>query len=399
MEINIDSVRQETPGCLNVLHFNNAGASLAPSLVLNAVKNYLDLEAEFGAYEVEEREKIALDNVYSSAATLLGCHPDEIAITENASRAWSFAFSSIPFQSGDKILTSLSEYSSNYMMMLHFAKKTGVKIEIIPNDLNGEICLSSLRDSIDDQVKLISLTHIPTNNGLINPAEAVGKIAKKNNILFLLDATQSIGQIPLDVKNLRCDILCGTGRKFLRGPRGTGLLYVRKELIPKLEPLFPDLRSANWLERDEFSFRHDAKCFESWECNFASKIGLGVAIDYALSLGIENIESRIISLANNLRKNLKDIPRVTVHDFGKRKCGIITFSINDQDSSLIQQSLLKQKINVSISSLESTRLNMAPLSLNKILRASLHYYNTEAEIEKFCKALSSISRSLQLQKT
>ena len=399
MPIDIEAVRKETPACANVLHFNNAGASLAPSCVLQTIKNYLDLEAEFGAYEVEERENPALEKVYTSAATLLGCQAEEIAITENASRAWGLAFCSIPFQTGDRILTSFSEYSSNYLMMLHHAKKTGAVIEIIPNDSDGQVSLESLRSAMDGKVKVVSITHIPTNNGLINPAEAIGKIAKDHDALFLLDATQSIGQIPVNINAIGCDILCGTGRKFLRGPRGTGILYIRKDLIPELEPPFPDLHSTNWVERDKFCFRPDARCFESWESSCANKLGLGAAIDYTLSLGIENIEYRVLYLADILRKKLNDIPEITVHDYGKKMCGIVSFSIKNWDSSKVRQLLLEKNINVSTSSAESARLNMPPRNLNKILRASLHYYNTESEVKIFCDTLSAIPKVLETQKT
>jgi cysteine desulfurase / selenocysteine lyase len=393
--LDIDLLRKSTPGCKNVLHFNNAGAALMPSCVLQNVKRYLDLESEIGSYEAAEKEKKALEKVYSSAAGLLSCQGEEIAVLENASRAWSLAFSSIPFQAGDKILTSLSEYSSNYLVMLHISKKTGAQIEIIPDDSQGQVCLKSLVEALDSKVRVIAITHLPANNGLVNPAEAIGKMARERGILFFLDATQSIGQIPLDVNTLSCDVLCGTGRKYLRGPRGTALLYVRKEIISKLEPPFPDLHSVIWEDQENFSFRSDARCFESWESSHANKIGLDKAINYALDLGLEKIETRILDLSCKLRSQLKSMKGVSLLDYGERKSGIVTFFVQNKDSEEVKKYLQKKKINLSTYSKDFARLNMKNSKMNKILRASLHYYNTEEEIEKLCSTLFDILITIQ----
>lgn len=392
MAIDIDLVRMETPGCAHVLHFNNAGASLMPEPVLSSIKGYLELEARIGAYEVEERARNMVERLYLSTSHLLGCHPSEIAFLENATRAWDMAFYSIPFLPKDRILCSESEYSSNYIAFLHMAKKVGVSVEVIPNDEYGQISLKSLETAIDDRVKLIALTHIPTNSSLINPACEVGKIAQKAGILYLLDATQSIGQIPLDVSSISCDILCAAGKKYLRGPRGTGLLYIRNEILPSLSPPFLELNSVKWISQNEFEIHPNARRFESWESSLANKMGLGSAIDYALKLGIKNIFQRITFLATLLRKNLSAIPDVTLHEQGKNKCGIVTFTIKDMHSNTVRQLLLKKHINVSISTEETARLNMPSRKLKDLVRASIHYYNNEKEIERFCNIISGLRK-------
>lgn len=389
-EIDISRARKDTPGCERVLHFNNAGAALMPKQVLDAVVGHLRLEAEIGGYEAAESARDATEHVYDAVSLLIHCRPDEIAIIENATRAWDMAFYSLPFETGDRILTSVSEYASNYIAFLQVAQRTGAVVEVIPNDQDGQVSIKALQEMIDERVKLIAITHVPTNGGLVNPAHDIGKIARDNKILFLLDACQSVGQMPIDVQAIGCDMLSATGRKYLRGPRGTGFLYVRREIIEKLEPPFLDLHAAKWVTEDRFEIRADARRFENWETNNAGKIGLGVAIDYALAWGMENICERITHLADTLRTRLSRIPHVQLRDLGVEKCGIVTFTIGDQDQQAFRGKLAEQNMNVSVSPAEYTRLDMDRRGLASVVRASVHYYNSEQEVDQFCELVSRL---------
>jgi cysteine desulfurase / selenocysteine lyase len=265
MAIDVQRARRETPGCENVLHFNNAGAALMPQPVLHATIGHVQLEALIGGYEAAAQAHDAVEHVYDAAATLLGCQRDEIAIVENATRAWDMAFYAVPLGPGDRILTAVAEYASNYIAFLQMARKTGAVVEVIPNDASGQLSVDALRRAIDARVKLIAITHVPTNGGLVNPAAAVGQVAREAGVLYLLDACQSIGHLPIDVEAMGCDMLSATGRKYLRGPRGTGLLYVRREILDRLEPPFLDLHAAQWVAHDRFKIRPDVRRFENWE--------------------------------------------------------------------------------------------------------------------------------------
>jgi selenocysteine lyase/cysteine desulfurase len=389
-EFDVFRARQDTPGCEKVLHFNNAGAALMPRQVVEAVTGHLQLEARIGGYEAADSAHDAVENVYDAASRLIGCQREEIAIVENATRAWDMGFYSLRFQPGDRILTAISEYASNYIPFLQIARRTGAVVEAIPNDHTGQISVEALQNLVDERVKLIAITHVPTNGGLVNPASEIGKIARQAGILYLLDACQSVGQMPVDVREIGCDMLSATGRKYLRGPRGTGFLYVRRDLIERLEPPFLDLHAATWVAKDRYEIRGDARRFENWETNYAAKIGLGVSIDYALAWGMENIWKRVSQLANALRAGLQQIPAVQVHDLGVQKCGIVSFTIDGWDPLEIHELLAGKKINVSVSNAASTRLDMEYRGLAAVVRASVHYYNSQAEIERFCDVVARI---------
>jgi selenocysteine lyase/cysteine desulfurase len=389
MAIDVRRARRDTPGCENVLHFNNAGAALMPQPVLQATIGHLQLEALIGGYEAAAQAHAAVEHVYDAAATLLGCRRDEIALVENATRAWDMAFYAVPLGPGDRILTAVAEYASNYIAFLQVARKTGAVVEVIPNDASGQLSIEALQRAIDDRVKLIAITHVPTNGGLVNPAAAVGKVAREAGVMFLLDACQSVGQMPIDVEVLGCDMLSATGRKYLRGPRGTGFLYVRQGILERLEPPFLDLHAAHWVAPERFAIRPDARRFENWETYYAGKIGLGVAIDYALQWGLEAIWARIKRLADDLRQQLNAIPGVTVRDEGVERCGIIAFTVAGSDADEVQRLLAKRRINVSVSRVSSTRLDMEARGLPDLVRASVHYYNTAEEIDRFCAALAA----------
>ncbi len=390
MVFDLKLAREDTPGCRNVVHFNNAGASLMPRPVLEAATAYLELESQIGGYEAAERSAAAIARFYQSAASLLNCRPTEIAFIENATRAWDMAFYSIPFKAGDRILTGMNEYASNYIAFLQVARQTGAIIQVIPNDEYGQISIEALQEAINPAVKLIAITHIPTNGGLVNPAAAVGRVARAAGVLYLLDACQSAGQLPLDVKKLGCDFLSATGRKYLRGPRGTGFLYVREELIEQFEPPFLDLHAAQWVTTDRYVIRPDARRFENWETNYAGKSGLTAAIDYALSWGQPETWERIKALAGKLRSDLRRLPGIEICDLGQEQCGIISFRApGGLEAGVIRQKLSAQNINVSVSRRPSTRLDMEARGLNEVLRASVHYYNTEAELDQFNGVLAA----------
>lgn len=388
--MNINKLRSQTPGTEHVIHFNNAGASLMPSNVMEAMTGYLRQELNYGGYETARKYREELEAVYEHIAGFINARPDEIALMENATAAWNMAFYSIDFREGDRILTSVSEYASNFINYLRLQKEVDVSVEVIPNDASGQTSVNALKSMMDEEVKLISITHIPTNNGLVNPVEEIGKVVRDYDCLYLVDACQSVGHYPVDVQQIGCDLLSATGRKYLRGPRGTGFLYARKEKLDQLQPPFLDLHSAEWTAPDRYEVRGDARRFENWESNKAALLGLGTAVQYASAIGIDSIWKRIVSLANFLRSELSDLPGVIVQDIGQIKGGIVTFSVDSLEPGSILQKLSENNINVSTSSRSSTLIDMQQRDLQEVVRASVHYYNTEDEIAQLVNALKTL---------
>ena len=389
--LDVQRIRAETPGCAHVLHLNAAGSSLPSRRTLDATLDHLRLEAEIGGYEAADRARPVLDGFYPSIATLIGAEPGEIAYVENATRGWDLAFYSLDFKPGDRILTCVSEYSSNYISYLQVAKKTGAEIVVVPDDRHGQIDLAALERAIDRRTKLVSISHIPTQGGLVQPAEAVGKIVNDAGILYLLDACQSVGMMPIDVKKIGCDFLSATGRKYMRGPRGTGFLYARTRSTSHIEPIFLDNHAARWTGDNEYTVMGDAKRFENWERYFAGVIGLKVAADQANELGMPAIWARLRQLADGLRERLKTVPGVTLADLGVTKGAIVTFAVAGKEHVTLKQHLRDQGINVSVSTQFSSRLDLKGRGLKDVMRASVHIYNTDEELDRFVAALRPLA--------
>jgi len=385
----ITRLRDDTPGCSNVIHLNNAGASLMPAPVIKAIMEHIELEGNIGGYEAADVRREEIQGFYGAAAQLLNTKPQNIAFTANATDAYTKALSSIPFQKGDIILTSNDDYISNQINFLSLAKRDGVVIKRVRNAPEGGVDLNDLDRQLKElHPKLLSITHIPTNSGLVQPVEEIGSIIKKYDTLYLLDACQSAGQKKLDINKLNCDFLSVAGRKFLRGPKGTGFLYVSdKALDLGLEPLFIDMRGADWIEKDTYIAQKDATRFEYWELAYVLLLGTKVAIEYCLNTGIDRIWKRIQFLAAYSRKKLAEIDGLRLLDEGPQLCSLITFTIPGLDPETIKADLFKQKINVVTSYRNFAVIDFDKKGVQWAIRVSAHYFNLESEIDFFIEQL------------
>lgn len=389
--MNIEALRRDTPGCENVLHFNNAGAGLMPRPVLSAVTDHLEREAMIGGYEAAAEARERTQDTYDALATLLRTRPDHIALMENATKAWDAVFYGMDWRQGDRVLTAQASYASNYLAMLQLKERFSIEIDVAPNDRHGQVDVEALERLLSPRTRLVCLTHIPTNSGLVNPAAAVGEVTSRHGIPYLLDACQSVGQVDVDMEAIGCDFLSGTGRKYLRGPRGTGFLAIRPGSLELIQPPVLDLHAARWAAMDRYELQPDARRFENWEGYVAGKIGLGVAVRYALDLGMPAIESRVSELAARFRTSLKSISGVQVHDIGERKGGIVTFSHASTAATDIHGQLAERAMNTNIADPDWARLDAERRKLPVMVRASIHYYNTEEEVDRFTRAVAEIT--------
>lgn len=360
-----------------------------PDTVFDAVTRHLELERNIGGYEAAELASRTLDEFYAAFSRLLRVRPDEIAFVENATRAWDMAFYALPLAAGDRVITHEAEYASSYLAFMQLSKRLGIHIDVAPSDANGQIDVSALPALVKPKTKAINLVHVPTQGGLVNPAEEVGAFAREHGLLYFLDACQSVGQMDVDVEKIGCHVLTGTGRKFLRGPRGTGFLYVSNEILDQLDPPFVDLRSATWVDKDDFRLAAGARRFENWESFVAGRIGLATAVNYALKIGLPEIEERVTSLAGYFRNRLSQVDGITLRDRGKRKCGIVTFEAKRESATALAIRLREHGVNISVSDRESAQLDFSGRGIAELARASVHYFNTESEVDKFCSLVSS----------
>ena len=390
MALDVAAARADTPAVEQVSHLNNAGAALPPAPVLDAVVEHLRREAEIGGYEAAAEREQRVEHTYDAVARLIGAERDEVAIVENATRAWDMAFYSLRLGAGDRILTTTAEYASNYIPMRQVADRTGAAVVVVPDDEHGQVDVDRLTAMLDERVKLVSLVHVPSQGGLVQPAAAVGAACRSAGVPLLLDACQSVGQMPVDVQEIGCDMLSATGRKFLRGPRGTGFLYVRRGLVEELEPPLLDLHAAEWQPDGSYRIRPDARRFENWETNVATKIGLGVAADYALAVGLEAIRDRVRALADELRGRLSAIAGVTVHDLGEERSAIVTFAVDGHPTAEVVAALRERGVNTSLSPATYARLDFGARGLTDVVRASPHYYNDIDDLDRLVDAVEAL---------
>ena len=387
--IDIEKIRAETPGIDFSTHLLACGSSLMPQRVVDVILEHTQLEALMGGYEAEAKKIDDLNKIYDVVAEHIGANSNEIALMENSTVAWSHAFYALPLKSGSRILTSEAEYAANYVAFLQRAKRDNLTIDIIPSDQNGTLDTDALEAMVDERVGLIAISWIPTNGGLVNPAEDVGKVAKKYNIPYLLDACQAAGQMQIDVNKIQCDFLSATGRKFLRGPRGTGFLYINEKWLGTIEPVMIDHFGAPWVKKNVYELREDARRFETWENSYALRAGLGEAIKYAEEIGIDLIHERVQLLAKFNRDLLSDIKNIQLRDIGSEQCGIISFSIDEKnDPKEIVDQMSEAGFAIGLVGPESTLIDSEKRNLPTLLRMAPHYYNTEDEIEKAVKQVS-----------
>lgn len=394
----VERFRNDTKGAQNVIHLNNAGAGLMPGVVTHAQLDHIRLEEEMGGYEAAAYRTDAIQEFYNQAALLLNCKASNIAFTASATDSYTRALSSIPFKQGDIILTDKDDFVSNQIQFISLQKRLGVKIVHINNSAAGGVDLNDLEEKLKHlQPRLMAITHIPTNSGLVQPVQEIARIyddylqSHSDKTWYILDACQSVGQMKLDIRELKCDFLSVTARKFLRGPRGTGMLYIAdKALEAGLEPLFIDMRGAEWTEKGTYRQQPTAQRFEDWEFAYSTVLGTSAAISYCRKIGEERIWGQVKLLSDTLRAQLNDFNRVTVLDRGPELAGLVTFTVKGANPAFIVTELLKRKINVVPSYRAFGLIDFDEKGVDWAIRASPHYYNTLNELEEFTAALKEI---------
>jgi selenocysteine lyase/cysteine desulfurase len=385
----LDRWRSDTPGCANVIHLNNAGAGLMPKPVIEAVVGHIEREAMVGGYESADDAADAIGDTYESVARLVSAQARNIAIVENATVAFFQALSAFDFQPGDVIVTTRNDYVSNQIAYLSLAKRRGIEIHRAADVGAGGVDPQSVRELLrHPRARLLAVTWVPTNSGLMQPVDVLGAIAEESGVPYLVDACQAVGQLPVDVSRLRCDFLSATARKFLRGPRGIGFLYVADRALQRGDsPLYIDMRGANWITADSYQLADGARRFENWESACSLVLGLGAAARYAIDAGIERCSARALMLAATVRSKLSEFSRVL--DRGEALAAIVTADMG-RNAAEVVASLRQQRINVSATFRQWAIIDMQEKHAESAVRISPHYYNTEEEVDAVIEALRAI---------
>ena len=388
--LDVQQLRAATPGCQSgIVHFNSAGASLPSQATLDAIVDQLQREARDGPMEAGEHGAILMEKARCAAGQLLNAPSASIAFASSGSTAWSMAFQALgPWQPGDRILVGRHEWGGNLASMA-LAVQAGARVEVIPCDASGAVCPQALESMIDAQVKLIDLTWLPANGGLINPAEAIGAIARRHAIPYFIDAGQAVGQLPVDVRALQCDVLKSAGRKHLRGPRGTALLYVRPAFVQHLNPAQRDVFSAPWSAQG-FDLRNDARRFETSEVSYALLAGLGNALQEINQLGIARVWEQVSCTSARIREALRQIPGVSLHDLGTAHSGLIAFNLAGWDAFELKRSMALKRINIGANGVAYTPLDMQARGLASIARIAVSPFNNDDDIEQLVAALRQL---------
>lgn len=389
--IDFTSAATDTPGCAGGQVFlDSAGSSLPPHPVLDTVVAHLHREAEVGGYRAAQERAEELEDGYTVFADVLGCSPEEVAFSDSATRSWLSAFQAIPLTEGDRVLITEIEYAGNAIPILRRAQAVGASVEVVPSTASGEVSLPALRELLDERVKLLSLVHAPTNGGLLTSVKKATAAAHEVGALVLLDACQSVGQVECRAGELGVDFITGTGRKWVRGPRGTGFLYVKRAVLETLVKENVDLRGGSWTARDRVRLREDAKVFELWEYGVADRLGLVAAGRYMLELGIPEIYSAVQSIGERLREGLARIDGVRVHDLGERRSGIVTFSVEGIPATEVVELLGRRNVTTTVSRRPSTLIDMSRRGLEEIVRASPHYFVSPQQVDTTLEAVQDI---------
>ncbi len=388
----IAELRRKTPGTRVRAHFDNAGSALMPEEVIDRIAAHLALEAEVGGYVAQERAAAGIEDVYRRLARLIGARTADIAIVSSASEAFARLLHSVPIGRGQVVVTAFNEYVGNHLDLLHRCRHAGAELRVLPPiGARRALDLARLEEWLAaGDVALVALGHVPSSSGQVNDVAKAGALARAAGVPFLLDASQSLGQMRVDMREIGCDMLVGTARKFLRGPRGIGFLAVDRDMRARLEPAFLMNNSARWIDGDRYEPREDARLFEAWEHNVAARLGFGAALALLEEIGVERAGRRARRLAAVLRERLSGLPGLVLCDPPGSTAAIVTFRYRDLAPEAIKAALEADGIAVQVSRAGHTPLDLGARGIESAVRVSPHYYNTHEEIDRLIEALGRL---------
>ena len=368
---------------MKYINLNNAGCSKPYPLVNDEVNNFLEKENKYGGYFAAEKFKKKIDSFYLNLSRLINCESSEISFLTSTTLAWNLFFNSINILKNENIIILDNEYGSN----LIFFRNNNLNIKVVKTSKDGQVCFKDLKKKINGKTKFVCVCHIASQCGDIINIEKIGSFIKKINseILFIVDACQSIGHININVKKINCDVLVGSGRKYLRGPRGTGFIYIKKKLQSKLKPLILDLKNSI-VNKNKVKIKEE-RIFENFEYSPALKLGLNKAVEKINLIEMNKIELNIKRKSLYFRKKLNQFNEIYFFENEKTISGINTLKIKGLSSLKIYKYLLIKKILTSVCNKIVSDIYFKKHNIEDVLRISIHDYNKKIEIDYLIKCL------------
>lgn len=384
--------RARTVGAASSHHFNSAGSALPTAAVVDAVVAHLRYEERVGGYEASAARDADIEAVYAAAARVVGAAVEEIALVDSATTGLRVIIDAMRLGPSARLLVSRSTYVSHALHLLSIAAGVGTELVIVPNGQDGALDPARLEELLtvgDDDV--VCVAHVPTSSGLVEPVAAIGALTREYGARYVVDATQSVGQLPVDVDEIGCDALVTTGRKFLRAPRGTGFAYVRRSLLDSLSPVAPDVRGAVWRGEREWDLAATARRFETWESSVAGRLGLGVALEELLARGVEATAVHLVAVAAGLRAGLAAIDGVIIQDPAACASGIVTFTVDGVTAGDVSRRLAESNVRtVSVPSSHG-QWDLGSRGVPAVVRASVHVYNDASDAQALLDVVAVIA--------
>ena len=376
---------------------NHAANGLMPDVTVQTITAHLQAEQRRSPHLAALDAAPDMARLYVLLAEMLACAPEDLALTTGNSHGWTALMASIPWQRGDKVLVAPGEWGGNVAMLQQLHKRHGLTMQTLPCRPDGMLDLSALEQLLasDDAIRVVALTWVPANGSTIYAAEAVGTLCAAHGVTYVVDAAQAVGALPVSVQRLQCDALTAPGRKWLNGPRGTGLLYVHPRLLPQLQPVSVDHFSCP-ITANGARLRSDARRFELSERSLALYLGWKAALEVANISGWAQRYAALAQQAQALRQSLQALAHVTLQEHASNPPGnpLIAFTVAEHSPQQVQTALLAQGVSVAVSSMGYTPLDMQARQLDSVVRASVGWQTSEADLQGLVTALQQLAPAI-----
>lgn len=376
-------------------YFNNCGAGLMSPQTLNVIENHLRREIAVGAYRAAQESRIPMEEFYGRVARLLNAaSPNDVAFMDSASRAWNMALYGAELRPGDRVLTLSSEFGTNVLTLFHRARQVGASVEVIQCDAEGHFAMDDFAAAIAKGARMVAISHVVAHASIVNPVHEIGQLTNRYGAIYLVDGCQGVGQISVDVEAIQCDAYTGTGRKWLRGPRGTGFLYVKSSApfrTPHIDLSAADLVIGKDGQVVGVEVRTDARQFELWERSVAGMLGLSSAIGEYLAMQPGYVTDRIQTQADRLRAVVSDNPHLRLLGRRQSESGVIGFYLTEpKREGVVRENIERAGLGISTMSSWDCPLHFPQNGATTIFRLAPHYYTDESSMIAACEVLSQL---------